>query len=369
MSGSARGPLGRRLKALRMAAKEPLMKAMSRLAAMPLDRRPRLVEELHGHPPGRILVIRSDRIGDLLAGTPLIAALRRRWPAASLTLVGGPKNRAPAELLPYLARGPEFRRDPVSWSRLASWLPRQRFDLAVSLRAEVLSGALIAAASGARVRMVVNANARTAAAFNLVLGVEDHHHLRRYWTAARRLGIAFPEPPRPIVEVPEAAERRAAEVVASLGAAPGAGLVGLGVPNRSDRRHRGRAWTTEQLAELARALLAGGARVVLFGAGSELAEAADIREAVPGVDVIPPLSLAQVAGVQRRLSVFVSGLTGTLHLADAVGTATVTLGLPKFVRDWRPLGPAHRALTSDSVPDIPVAAVLEAVRAVLAARR
>ena len=122
------------LKRARMALKVPLMHALSMLAVLGMDASAYSVGDLSGLSPQRILLIRSDRIGDLLCSTPLIAALHRRWPEAEMTLVGGPKNRATSTLLPYLRRGPEFRRDPAAWLRLAAWLPRQRFDLAISLR-------------------------------------------------------------------------------------------------------------------------------------------------------------------------------------------------------------------------------------------
>ena len=352
------------LKTLRTRAKVPLMRWTSGLATWLLDRRPRVVEDLDARPPRRILLVRCDRIGDLLCSTPLIAALHRKWPAAEITLVGSPKNRAVAPLLPYLTRGPEFRRDPLAWGRLAAWLPRQRFDLAVSLRTEVLSGVLIAAASRTPVRMVANASPRTAPAFNLVLGCEDMHHLRRYWLAAQRLGVAFPEP-RPIIEVPEAADRRGAEMVRALMVPEGAPLVGVAIPNRTDRRHRNRAWSADVLVSFVRALVADGACVVLFAAGVEQVEAAAIRAVVPQARVLPKLSLAEMAGVQRRLDLWVSTPTGPLHLADAVGTPTVMVCTDPFVLGWAPQGVQHRQLCAADARDIAHHAVLVVVQELL----
>ena len=54
------------LKTLRTRAKVPLMRWTSGLATWLLDRRPRVVEDLDARPPRRILLVRCDRIGDLL---------------------------------------------------------------------------------------------------------------------------------------------------------------------------------------------------------------------------------------------------------------------------------------------------------------
>jgi ADP-heptose:LPS heptosyltransferase len=357
--------VGRALKAARVAVKNPTIEGLCALAAAGLDRRVRVAEDLDAEPPRRILVIRTDRIGDLLCGTPLIAALHERWPAAEITLVGGPRNRAVMPLLPYLRRAPvEFVRHPWSWARLAAWAPRQRFDLAVSLRSEVFSGAWIAARSRARVRMVANAS-RTLPAFNLVLGPHDHHSLRRYWRAAWRLGATWPGPPRPIFTIPARAELRAAAVWASLGIADRACVVGIGIPNRSTRRHAFKAWPPERLEALARTLREEGRTVLLFGVGAERQEAERLAGRVPGLRVAPPLSLAEVAAVQRRLRLLVSSLTGTLHLADGVGTPTVAIGEARSAADWRPLGPRHHVVTAPVPAAIPFAAVLAAVRQAL----
>ncbi|MBI4542168.1 MAG: glycosyltransferase family 9 protein [Gemmatimonadetes bacterium] len=365
---SERGPVRRALKRMRMAVKVPGMRVASWAASVPLDRRARTPASLDAHPPRRILVIRCDRIGDLLCCSPLVAALRRKWPDAAMTLVGGPKNRAVMPLLPYLGRGPDFRRDPLAWSRLAAWLPRQGFDLAVSLRAEVMSGVLIAAASGAPVRMATHASRRTAPAFNLILDSDDPHQLRRYWLAAKQLGVEFPEQ-RPVIELPPEADRKGAEVVRALAVPEAAPLVGVAIPYRADQRHRIKAWTADALRGVVRALVAEGARVVLFAAGVERLEAEAVRAAVPEARVIPPLSLVHAAGVQRRLDLWVSTPTGLLHLADGVGTPTVTVGKDRFVQGWGPLGDRHRAVWARDARDITPESVLIAARELLARER
>ncbi len=353
---------------MRSAVKDGMVEAACALAVRQLDRRTRSPGDLDREEPVRILLIRTDRIGDLMCCSPLIAAFHARWPRAEITLVGGPGNRAAMPLFPYLRRSPvDFERRPASWTRLRAWLPRQGFDLAVSLRSELFAGAWMAARSRAPVRVVANVT-RTLPAFNLVLGPNDLHQLRRYWRAAASLGVAWPDA-RPVFEVPDDARRWADAALRALDLPPGRALVGLAVPHRGGgRRHRARGWPEERLADRAARLSGAGARVLLFGFGVERIEAERIRARVAGVRVVPEMSLAQSAALQRRLDVYISGFTGPLHLADGAGTPTVALGLATDVEGWRPLGPRHLQVVAASVPAILVDDVERAVRSVLGER-
>ena len=340
---------------------------MARAWTLALDRRPRTAKDLEALEPLAIVAVRTDRIGDLLCGTPLLEALHRRWPAAELTLIPGPRNRAVLSGLPFMEEGPVFRRDPASWATVAWWLARRRFDLCVSLRAESMAGAYVAAWSRAPIRMVTHAE-HASPAFNLILGADDWHQTTRYCHAAALLGAPCAEV-RPVFVVPPEAARRGAEVVAALAPGGAGPLVGIQMPNRGGRRHARRAWPFENVVALAAALGGDGCRVLLCGTGAERAEAEAVRGRVPGAAISPPVPLPVFAAIQRGLDLFISAYSGTLHLADAVGTATVAYGEPEQVSGWSPLGPRHRNIGGQTAAQIPFAAVLTAARELLAAPR
>ena len=356
------------LKRVRQGIKLPIQMAFARVAVLPLDRRPRSVRDLDRLEPRRIVVSRTDRIGDMLCGSPLLLALHQRWPAARLVVIAGPKNVVVLRGLPFVEAGPVFRRNPASWTRLAWWVGRQRFDLCVSLRAESMAGVWIAAWSGAPVRIVTHAT-KAAAAFNLVLGADDAHQTTRYCHAAAILGYP-PAEVRPVFVVPADAERRGQELLSALHPSDGAPLVGLQIPHRSTKRYTVRAWPVEKVVALARTLTGDGCRVVLCGTGSERAEADYVRLQAPGAVLAPAgVSLAEFAAVQQGFDLFVSQFTGTLHLADALGVPTVSFGTEEQVEVWGVLGERHRCLPAERVADVPVETVLEAARSLLASRR
>ncbi len=352
-----------RLKTIRQGIKRPLQSLFAGALVLPLDRRPRRVRDLDALDPRQIVLSRTDRIGDLLCCSPLLYALHRRWPRARLVLIAGRKNRAVLQGLPFVEEGPVFRRDPRSWAELAWWLRRESFDLCVSLRAESMAGVWVSAWSRAPIRMATH---RTYAhpSCNLILGVDDYHQTTRYCRAAAMLGQA-PDAVRPVFQVPAAAERRAAEMVPGLLTGEGP-VVGFQIPHRGSKRHAVRAWPAEKVVELVRALAADGCRVVACGTGAERTEAEAVRSAVPGVVVLPAVSLAVFAALQQRFDLFISQFTGTLHLADAVGVPVVAYGLDDQVRGWGVIGPRHRNIGVPQVSAIPVARLLEAARASLA---
>jgi heptosyltransferase-3 len=356
------------LKRVRQGIKLPIQMAFARAAVLPLDRRTWTPRDLDGLDPRSIVVSRTDRIGDLLCGSPVLVALHQRWPNARLVVIAGPKNRAVLRGLPFVEAGPVFRRDPASWVELAWWLRRQHVDVCMSLRAESMAGVWIAAWSGAPVRMVTHAT-KAAAAFNLILGADDAHQTTRYCHAAGILGFP-PVEVRPVFVVPRAAERRAAELMQAIQPPAGVALVGLQIPHRSTKRYTVRAWPVEKVVALVRALTGDGCRVVLCGTGSERVEAEYVRREVPEAALAPTdVSLAEFAGVQRRFDLFISQFTGTLHLADALGVPTVSFGTSEQVEVWGVLGERHRCIPAERVADVPVETVLDAARALLARRR
>jgi len=356
-----------RLKGIRQRVKRPVQTGFAWALALPLDRRLRTVHDLDGFTPRNIIVSRTDRIGDLLCCSPLLLALHRRWPDARLVVVAGRKNRAVLAGLPFCEEGPVFRRDPASWAELAWWLGRGSFDMSVSLRAESMAGVWIAAWSGAPIRMVTHTTYAHPAA-NLILGIDDFHQTTRYCRAAAALGFP-PDEIRPVFMVPAAAERRAAEVAPTLERRDGRPLVGFQMPHRGSRRHAVRAWPLARVVQLVRLLDADGCRVVLCGTGEERSEAELVKAQVPGAVIAPAVPLAVFAAVQRRLDLFIAQFTGTLHLADAVGTSAVGFGLEPQVEGWGLIGPRHRCIGAPRLSEIAVSTLLEAARALLARRR
>ncbi|WP_323118454.1 lipopolysaccharide heptosyltransferase I [Burkholderia alba] len=85
-------------------------------------------------------------------------------------------------------------------------------------------------------------------------------------------------------------------------------------------------WPTERWAELAREQLAGGLRVCLpWGSASEHEEAQRIALRAPGAEVLPRLSVTDLARRIDRAALVVGVDTGFVHMAHAFGKPTVAI--------------------------------------------
>ena len=112
--------------------------------------------------PRRVLLLRLERIGDLLMTLDAIAAVRELLPAAELDLAVGSWNRDLAALIPGLSRveivdAPWLARGPgaTSWremmARARDWRSRH-YDLAINFEGDIRSHGLMAL-SDARMRV------------------------------------------------------------------------------------------------------------------------------------------------------------------------------------------------------------------------
>ncbi len=85
----------------------------------------------------RILIIRTDRIGDLVLSTPAFRALRHHFPSAYITCVTAPSTKEIVEGNPCLDRVITYERamigSPIRFIRYLAEIRRNRFDMTVVL--------------------------------------------------------------------------------------------------------------------------------------------------------------------------------------------------------------------------------------------
>jgi ADP-heptose:LPS heptosyltransferase len=147
------------------------------------------------------------------------------------------------------------------------------------------------------------------------------------------------------LKVPEAAMRRAAEL---LGLADGELAIGVHASGGRSIKQ----WPPARFAETARRLaLEQGATIVLTGAAEDRPLVDEVKTALTGagrtIDLAGSLDLVTLSAVLARLDVLVTGDTGPMHLADAVGTRVVAVfGLTDPAR-YGPLSGESRTVRVD----------------------
>ncbi len=131
---------------------------------------------------------------------------------------------------------------------------------------------------------------------------------------------------------------------------------------------RRKRWPGPRWAELATRLAADGTQVVMgWGSPREGEEAKQIAHAAGGAATLAPSTdLVQLAGLLEEADLLVTGDTGPMHLAAAVGTRCLALFGPSDPVINRPFGPGHEVLVHQPLAGLAAGTVQATVRAMLA---
>ena len=294
----------------------------------------------------RVLVRAPNWLGDAVLALPALAAIRRRFAHAHLTVASPPSvsaifrertNAAPDRVL-------ELPADPRG---VRAALEAGRFDLGILFPNSFRSAWLLRRA-GVPARWGCATSGRSW----LLTRTVHRSHARRagphqsdyYRGLVRGFGVEVSdEAPRLGVSDPSAA--RAAALLAEHKLPPGTPFVAF-APGAA--YGQAKQWPPERMAELAqRVLTTTGAACVVVGASHDRPAARAIESwlrahAAPMsgrvVDLVGRTGLGALVGVAARSSVFVSNDSGAMHLAAALGRPVVAIFGPTDERATRPLG-------------------------------
>jgi ADP-heptose:LPS heptosyltransferase len=318
--------------------------------------------------PKRILLLRLERIGDLLMVLPAIRDVRELAPLSDIDLIVGSWNASLANAVPFVTRvdtldaswlaregdGGSVQSGPTPAGpgpaalggllRAArGWRPR-RYDLAINFEPDIRSN-LIMAASGAG----WTAGWSSGGGGPLLDAALDYDPRLHTTVNARTLISAVferqaPDSARPLLAIPDAAVRAA---VARLPVGRSGPIVGIHTSG-------GRAikqWEPERFADVARRLADDRrATIVLTGGRADRALVDHVKSALaprPVVDAAGDLDLLVLAGLLERFDLLVTGDTGPMHLAAVMGTPVVAVFGPSDPARYAPAGPFDRVVRVD----------------------
>ncbi len=288
----------------------------------------------------RILVVRLSSLGDVVHAVPAVAGLRRTFPEARIDWLVDERYRDLVQLVAGVDRpiGVPRTRRLARLPRLVRALRATRYDVALDLQG-LLKSALLARSAGAR-RLIGfgRAHLRERPArwlYSETPGLgHPVHVIERNLALVACLGVS-PRPFEfPIADAPSAAVERTRAALGADGAGPFA-LINPGAAWASKR------WPPARFGAIARGLRStrGLRSVVLWGPG-ERALAERVAAAAGGAAALaPPTTLGSLVALARAAAVVVSGDTGPLHVAAAVGTPTVGIYGPSDPRRNGPWSP------------------------------
>jgi len=299
--------------------------------------------------------------------TPVIGALRRRFPSAHITYL----VEAPAE--PVVRHHPgldaiEVVERPRGWARLrydvrlARRLRAERFDLVIDLHGGPRSGVLTWA-TGAPQRIGYALPGRqfsytTRVPWSRSL-VPPRHSVLNQWDLIAPLGIDPPTGAAHPVVMPTDANAAAtvAARLAAAGVAESAPVIVLHVSAGNPFRR----WPAASFAEVAATLATGDrARRIIITSGPSEAEAAEAVAAqartlaggaAAGIVRTGEFDLSELRALVGRAVLYIGGDSGPLHIAATTATPVVALfgpTLPERSMPWR--DPAIGSIAVDAGP-------------------
>jgi ADP-heptose:LPS heptosyltransferase len=321
-----------------------------------------------GSAPKRILLMRLERVGDLLMVLEAIATVRALAPQAQIDLVVGSWNLRLARLIPgvdsvetldvpWMARGSRGLSWPALLRHARAWRPRE-YDLAINFEPDIRSNYLLLV-SGARRRVGFMSGGGGALLTDPVTPDPRAHiadNAKGLVERAFGSSIAF----RPSVAqgfspsilsparltIPDDARRRAAELIAT----PKDGVALVGIQPAAGRQIK--EWDPIRFAQVgAEIARTRNASVVLVGSTADKPVLEIVRAAwpidVPLIELPVETDLVVLAAVLERMSLFITGDTGPMHLAAAVGTPVLAIFGPSLPTRYAPLSQRSRIVRID----------------------
>jgi lipopolysaccharide heptosyltransferase II len=293
--------------------------------------------------PRRILLIRTDLMGDVVLSLPAVHAMRRAYPEAEVDMLVLPPNVGVIKHDPAISRiityDPNIWRRPNAFLTLASYkkflglmrdLRSAHYDLCLSLAGDWAS--VFAFFSRARRRVGYRGEAYPFFMTDPVEGrryrVSQHEVDYIAGLARAAGGTVDGEQREPKLTVSEQAREEVKALLAGYGVQEGDLLIAAhaGATNGLAKR-----WPVAHWAKLADLLIEEpGVKVVLTGAASdaEIVDAVVSRMHKQPVNLVGKTNVPQLLALLERCDLVISGDSGPLHIAGAVGTPVVALHGP-----------------------------------------
>ena len=294
-----------------------------------------------------ILLIKPGAIGDLILITPVIRALHEAYPDTSISLMVSDEVSASLfafhplvrKTIVYDRKG--AHRSPAAFFGLWRELRQDGYDLVINFqRSNLKAWFLVTAAFPARVLVYHKARNRVV------------HAVLNHLETLAPLGI---DPARagtaPEMHVGPEADAHADDLFRSSGLS-GHQVIALN-PGASHPVNR---WSAENFALLADRLMAGlGVRVVVVGGREDIPLADEIaaKAQEPIVNLAGEMTLLQLGAVLKRCAILISGDTGPMHMATAVGTPVVALFGAADPARTGPVGEGHRIIQAEGIDCVP----------------
>lgn len=312
--------------------------------------------------PQHILVIRMDLIGDLVLSLTVVRALKRTYPQAEIDLLATPAsakialhNRQLTEIITYdpnIWRRPKALLQPDNWRNAQALLHRlhaRHYDLAVSVYGPWAG--LLALLSGAQRRVGFGRESYLGFMTDNVPGgipgrwqhpnpPDNKHEVDYCLQLAQAAGATITADDRiPHLTVDAQSHREIEQILQQQGVQPDKPLI---VCHISSNNGHAKRWPLPYWATLLdRLMRTTDAYVILTGAPIDLPIVEDVvvRMREHPINLVGKTTLPQLAALLHHADLLISGDSGPIHMATALGTPIIGIYGPTNPSLGGPLAP------------------------------
>lgn len=277
----------------------------------------------------RILIVRTDRLGDVLLSTPVIKALREEFPQSYIAMLVSSYSKDAVEGNPYLDEVIllDKEREHKNWLRsfkLVRKIKKKKFDLALVLhptnRAHLmvfLSGIPRRIGYDRKLGFLLTDRIKHAKQLG------ERHESEYSLDLARYLGIE-PDDNKLFMPIIPESEKWVRELFRQEGINETDKLLALNPAASCPSK----IWPTERFARLADRLAQKyGFKVLVIASAKDSGLAANLIQHMrsSAINLAGKTSVTQLASLLKRCQLFISNDSGPVHIACAVDTPVISI--------------------------------------------
>ncbi len=294
----------------------------------------------------KVLVIKIAAIGDFLMATPALRALKLADSVGSVSLLAGRSLQPVVRDNPHLDRvfyvndrrifhggfwGKSSEVIKIAWR-----LRRERFDVGFNFHRDWRFNIILFLA-GCKKRIGFASGRKSVLLTDAVRIAGLKHHVFHYCDLLKKIGIFCLDFKLEFALGADALAAAADKFLRPENLEQYVVIAPGGAANVKEEMES-RRWPGEHFAALAGMLLRDGRRVVLLGSGGDVAIAARIKAACPGVvDWSGKTTLTEAAALLKKSQLLVCNDAGLMHLGEAVGARVISLFGPTHPQEKKPL--------------------------------
>lgn len=303
-----------------------------------------------------ILVIRTDRMGDVILSTPVLTALKNRYPDSHITMMVRNYTREIIENHPdvdqiILYDSPELSK----FGTLFRYVRKQNFQIAILLHPKFRLALLLFLA---QIPVRLSSGYRWYSfLFNRKVfehrKTAEHHEVDLNLRMLKKIDVPFPHEVEFKFYIPESAIHSINNLLKNHNIPENHQLVIIHPGSGGSALD----WPLKKFAGLCDRLSAMSDVTVILTGGSNEHEIVNVvlnNSKSQPIKLVGELTIKQLAALLKRSHLFISNSTGPLHLAVAVGTEVISFFCPVIPCLPSRWGPYNKLNDSVLMPQVPI---------------